>query len=350
MLSGTLSPSPSPSPSLTFTPSPIPSQVPPLTPGFDGHPLPEWFSLALGVTLLVLGIPEVFAGYRLFRYTLVIVGAGFAGIPCWVLTWDHVQQLGGGITDSTAVILGGVAGGVGGLLGGFLCWKVWKVGVFVIGAALGVVIAMVLHITLFCHLGMGNVPLIVAGVLLGLAAGALSVRFMRKAMVVSTSVLGAYAALRGVSLFVSGSYMDELQVAGKVQAGSPIPAAMYGYLGGMALLAAAGVLVQFLVTAAKPKKGGKDELEEEFDESEISLEAFGGACRGRGRTPTPPAPLTHTPTPPPPRSRLPKKEEKAGKEAQQERKAAARGATEPQGRRAAARLRRGRRVLRGGWR
>ena len=209
MLSGTLSPSPSPSPSLTFTPSPIPSQVPPLTPGFDGHPLPEWFSLALGVTLLVLGIPEVFAGYRLFRYTLVIVGAGFAGIPCWVLTWDHVQQLGGGITDSTAVILGGVAGGVGGLLGGFLCWKVWKVGVFVIGAALGVVIAMVLHITLFCHLGMGNVPLIVAGVLLGLAAGALSVRFMRKAMVVSTSVLGAYAALRGVSLFVSGSSMYE---------------------------------------------------------------------------------------------------------------------------------------------
>ena len=34
-----------------------------------------------------------------------------------------------------------------------------------------------------------------------------------------------------------------------------------------AQLAAAGVLVQFLVTAAKPKKGGKDELEEEFDES-----------------------------------------------------------------------------------
>jgi hypothetical protein len=250
----------------------------------DGHPLPEWFSLALATSLLALGLPEVFAGYRLFRYTLVIVGAGFAGIPAWIFSWDHVQQLGGGISDSTAVIIGGVAGGVGGLLGGFLCWKVWKVGVFVIGAALGVVIAVVLHITVFCRLGQGNMPLIVAGVLLGLAAGVLSLRFMRKAMVLSTSALGAYATLRGVSMFVPGSYTSELDVAGEVQAGLPVPAAMFGYLGGMALLAVLGVLVQFFYTAVKAKKdGGKDELEEEFEASELSLEALtGGAWRGRG--------------------------------------------------------------------
>ncbi len=217
------------------------------------------------------------AGYRLFRYTLVVVGAGFAGIPCWVFTWDHVQQLGGGISDSTAVILGGVAGGLGGVLGGLLCWKVWKIGVFVIGAALGVVLAVVLHITVFCHLHQGNMPLIVAGVLLGLSAGALSLRFMRKAMVVSTSVLGAYGSLRGVSLFVPGSYTDELLVAAEVQAGKAIPAAMFGYLSGMALLALAGVLVQFLVTAVKPRGGGdKDEFEEEFEGSELTLEALAG--------------------------------------------------------------------------
>ncbi len=227
----------------------------------------------------MVGFTEVLAGYRLFRYTLVIVGAGFAGIPCWIFTWDHIQSVGGGISASTAVIVGGVAGGVGGLLGGVLCWKVWKVGVFVIGAALGIVIAMVLHITVFCHLGQGNTPLIAAGVLLGLAFGALSLRFMRKAMVVSTSVLGAYATLRGVSLFVPGSFTDELTVASEVAAGTPLPVAMYGYLGGMAALAVAGVLVQFLLTAVKPAKDGeKDEFEEEFEEKGLSLEAIlGGA-------------------------------------------------------------------------
>jgi hypothetical protein len=236
--------------------------------------MPEWFTVCVGLFLLLCGLLEALAGYRLFRFSLVLIGASFAGIPMWWLLTDYVETLGGGVGASSAVVVGGVGGCLGAVLGGFLCWRLWRVGVFVIGAALGVVVAVVLHITVFCHLKQGNMPLAVAGVLLGLSAGALSLRFMRKSMVVATSVLGAYAALRGVSLF-AGSYTDELQVAGEVQEGTPVPGAMFGYLAGMAVLAVVGAAVQFLRTAVKPKRsGGKDEFEEEFEGSKLSLAAL----------------------------------------------------------------------------
>jgi hypothetical protein len=217
-----------------------------------------------------------FVGYKLLKPALILTGVAATGIPAFLFAWNYAPD--SSTFSLTAASLSGVFGGV---LGGVLCWRLFKVGVFIMGASLGVIVAMLLHILVFARFlsAYGNTPLIVAAVLLGLGLGALGLRFMRKTMVVATSTLGAYAAIRGVSLFVPGSFLSELTLARRIQAGETLPQAMDGYLGGIAALALAGMLVQFLVTARKVgKDDAKDELEEELEESELSLEALQGAC------------------------------------------------------------------------
>ena len=241
---------------------------------FFGVPLPAWFSLFTACVILVFGTGMTFVGYRLFKVAIVGVGIGASGVPAFLYTWSFAPDS-GTFSLSTAVLAACVAAACG----GFLCWRLFRVGVFIMGGSLGVILALVLHILVFARFlsAYGNTPLIVAAVFLGLGVGALGLRFMRKTMVVATSTLGAYAAIRGVSLFVPGSFVAELSLAKRIQAGETLPAAMDGYLGGIAALALAGIAVQFLVTARKAgKDDAKDELEKELEESELSLEALQG--------------------------------------------------------------------------
>jgi hypothetical protein len=250
---------------------------------FFGVPLPAWFSLFTACVILVFGTGMTFVGYRLFKVAIIGVGIGASGVPAFLYTWSFAPDS-GTFSLATAVLAACVAAAAG----GFLCWRLFRVGVFIMGASLGVIVALLLHILVFVRFlsASGNTPLIVAGVFLGLGVGALGLRFLRKTMVVATSTLGAYAAIRGVSLFVPGSFVAELTLARRIQAGETLPAAMDGYLGGIAALALAGMAVQFLLTARKVgKEDAKDELEKELEESEVSLEALQGAwsARGRGR-------------------------------------------------------------------
>jgi hypothetical protein len=257
---------------------------------FYGVPLPAWFSLFTACIILVAGVGMTFAGYRLFRIAIVLVGVAASGVPVFLLAWNAAPD-GGTFSLSTAVL----AGCVGATLGGFLCWRLFRVGVFIMGASLGVILALLLHLLVFVRFlaSYGNTFLITAAVLLGLGIGALGLRFMRKTMVVATSTLGAYAAIRGVSLFVPGSFLSELTLAKRLQDGATLPVAMDGYLGGIGALALAGMLVQFLLTARKLGKGeAKDELELELEESELSLEALQGECRVGSRRVAPSASLT----------------------------------------------------------
>ena len=257
---------------------------------FYGVPLPPWFSYFTASIILVFGTGMTFVGYKMLKIAIIGVGIAASGVPAFLATWSYAPDS-GTFSLSTAVLAACVAAAVGGAL----CWRLFKVGVFIMGASMGVIVALMLQLLVFARFlsAYGNTFLIVAAVLLGLGVGALGLRFMRKTMVVSTSTLGAYAAIRGVSLFVPGSFLAELTLAARIKAGNTLPAAMDGYLAGIAVLALAGVLVQFLVTAKKAgKDDAADELEQELAESELSLDALQGAC---ARRVTPPCslPLLH---------------------------------------------------------
>lgn len=247
---------------------------------FYGVPLPNWFSLFFAIVILLTALAMTLFGYRLLRTFIVIVGIGSSGIPAFLFTWSYAPD-DGTFSLSTAVLAACVAASIG----GFLCWRLFKVGVAILGGSLGVILALLLHLLVFARFlsAYGNTPLIVAAVFLGLGVGALGLRFLRKTMVVATSTLGAYGTMRGVSLFVPGSFLAELTLAKRIQDGQQLPDSMDGYLGGVAAMAIVGVLVQILVTAKKAKKDDKDDLEKELEESDVSLEALQGECvYGRG--------------------------------------------------------------------
>lgn len=265
--------SPPPTTSPTFTTLPTPSSSPSPSPGpsFDGHPLPSWFSLVAAIVLLVGGLWVCFFGYRYFRHTLSVMGATAAGVTVWLLTYDHIADGIPALQGNANAVLGiSVATGfLAGVLGGVGCWFLKKVGVFVIGGGLGVLLSYVLNVTWFARLNLGsqaNTPLIVSAVVLGLSFGAIALRFMRITVIISTSTIGAFGTLAGVGQF-AGSFPG-LDIASQVQNGQQLSAAAYGYIAGICCLAIVGVIVQLCVTGRRKAKGVKDAAEIEFDEAD----------------------------------------------------------------------------------
>jgi hypothetical protein len=272
------SPSPSPSPSISYTGNATSTDPSTSTSScFDGRCLPEWFPLCLGSVLLVGGLILSLAGYRFFRQTLLILGGAAAGIPVWILSWDHGNALFSNISSDGLLGFGIGVGSLSGLLGAFFCWRFFRVGVFMIGALLGVLIALILNLAVFVHLvpaAQANTPFIAGGVILGAGFGALALRFMRPTVIISTSTIGAYAAIRSIGLFV-GNYPNEFNLAAQLEAGQSLSMQVYGYLAGIAVLAIIGTIVQIRFTAPKVKEGEKDENEIAFDEAESDFGKLG---------------------------------------------------------------------------
>ena len=228
----------------------------------DGRVLPLWAGTAFSSVLLAVGAGEVVLGYRLFRVTLFIIGATGGGVPTFLILWDQ-------LTDVNAVWIALGVGVFAGVTAGVLSFFLYKVGVFLCGASLGVVVALVLNMAVLYKLPGGNVPFIVAAVALGLLFGGLSYRFMRLTMVLATSIVGAYAFIRSLGFFCGSYPSNEFDIAAELQAGgvSSLPWQIYAYFAGWAAIVVLGVFVQLRFTARKEKGAGKDRWERAYDES-----------------------------------------------------------------------------------
>ena len=243
----------------------------------DGKVLPSWFAVAVAGACIGFGFFQVFFGYKFFRVTLFVLGFTVVGVAIFLLSWDHIN-------DPNAMWIGLAMGVMAGLMVGGVGAYVPRVGVFLVGAALGVVLALDLNTTVLWRLypSNPNLTLGVAGGLLGAGFGGLSMLMMRTVVICSTSVVGAYALIRGVGYFAGNYPADELALKDQIANGQTLPVAVYGYFSGMLALALLGIAIQFLYTAKKANKDEKDEWEEAYDDSEMSLDALRGASGARG--------------------------------------------------------------------
>jgi hypothetical protein len=289
----------------------------------DGHPLPVWFSVVFNGILIGVGGMEVAAGYKLFKPTLMLMGGIAAGVPVFLLTWDN-------ITDANAFWFGCGTGGMAALIAAVASFFLWRVGVFLIGAALGVTIALVLNVTLLYKFVPSNpqLPLEVGGVLLGLGLGMLALRFMRPTVIVATSFIGAYAVIRGIGHFAGGYPSNEFDIGEEVASGQLVFSwTIYVYFAAWVVLAFVGVAVQLLVTSKAAANGEKDAQEKEYDAADPTLDIIMGACRAYMPLPRPPAPTHASPSSPPAGKRKKgkkgKKGSKKGKKEKKEKKGSA---------------------------
>ena len=133
------------------------------------------------VVLLVSGILACFAGYRLFKFVVAVYG--------FILGAAIMSSM-MGVTSTGGMILAGIFGGVA---GGMILVMAYFVGVAVVGAGFGVLVA---HVAWAYMRGTSDPPLaLVVGLAVLGAVG--SMLLQRYVVIVATAFGGAWTALLG---------------------------------------------------------------------------------------------------------------------------------------------------------
>jgi len=238
-------------------PEPAPFVPVPEDPAYNNY-----IVLGLNIVVLVFGLLWVFLGYRLIKIVLFL--AGFV-VFFFILT----AILEGYAKDTLAVWLRYVIAAGAGLIGGFLFVVLRKVGYFLFGFVLGVIVsAIILGATpLAGYFSSGLIPLIII-LACGLVVAIATVFLSRHLLIIGTSVNGAYLV---------GTTADQMIPGFKTGASSLLSHIIsnfgnkisfvgdwkpYVILGGIVLLAVIGIIVQYRFTA-KGHDAEKDDTKKE---------------------------------------------------------------------------------------
>ena len=215
------------------------------------QPMTNEIMIILAV-ILVFGLLNCFLGYRMLRFWVMLAGFGAGALAALYVAGrlfpgtDHVLQLGAAVA--------------GGILVALIALLIYKAGLFVLGAGLGISISIYLvHPT--------SSALFFLCILIGVVLGSLAVRFSREVLIIGTSIAG------GAFTGFAGAHLLGLQ---------EIPYSLLIALGAAAL----GMLIQFLTNrdeyedededASETEETGEEDLPEldEIDYDRIDPELF----------------------------------------------------------------------------
>jgi hypothetical protein len=143
--------------------------------------LPQTYELPAALVLLLAGTVACFAGYRLFRFVLAIFGFILGAMLASSLM---------GISNTAGMVLAAV---IGGLAGAAILMFAYFVGIALVGAALG---ALVAHFG-WAFIRSGDPPVfaLIALAVIG-AVGAMFIQ--RHVIVVTTAFVGAWTMIIGM--------------------------------------------------------------------------------------------------------------------------------------------------------
>src|SRR6195256_3084724 len=149
--------------------------------------LPHSYELPAAILLILGGALSCFAGYRLFKIVLGIYGFVLGAM---------LASSAMGVTNTTGMI---VASLVGGVCGALLLMFAYFIGIALVGAGLGALIA---HVA-WSSVGKGGDPPAVAVVLLSILGSVCAMFLQRYVIVVATAFGGAWTVIVG-GLAISG--------------------------------------------------------------------------------------------------------------------------------------------------
>jgi hypothetical protein len=148
--------------------------------------LPHSYELPAAVLLVLGGALACFAGYRLFKIVLGIYGFVLGAM---------IASSAMGITNTTGMI---VAALVGGIAGALLLMFAYFIGIALVGAGLGALIA---HVT-WNYIGRGDPPA-VAVIVLSVVGSIAAMFLQRYVIIVATAFGGGWTVIVG-GLAISG--------------------------------------------------------------------------------------------------------------------------------------------------
>jgi len=206
-----------------------------------------------GIIFMVIGGFSLVLGRKLIKPTLFIFGC--LATMATIMFLFYVLILPNSDKDWVGWLILCVSFILGCIVGFFVS-KLVRIGVFILGVCGGAGIALILNNTVFYKINTVAVLWIMI-VVFGVVLGVLSFLWFDYIVIITTSILGSYMLIRGLS-FLAGGYPNEFTVYEQIKAGDidAVPGTFYAYLAGMIILFIAGLYIQI-----KIKKSGGDKKE-----------------------------------------------------------------------------------------
>ena len=221
---------------------------------------PRWLQYVLAAVGLVIGLVELFAGYRYWDKSVVLIGAYASGLCMYYLLLGTIKA-----SDNKMYFVYAGAGGAA-ILGGVIFGKFTNLAVFLMGASVGVIVAIVLEPIVWSHIWPSNqsAMLYIGMAVLGLVGGLLVYSFEKTMVVLATTMIGAFLAIGGIGLMVDSE--GGIPVHFDTNS-SNCDGRCWGYIGGFIGAVVVGMIVQVTVTAKGfDHKKSRNERRQEDDE------------------------------------------------------------------------------------
>jgi len=221
-------------------------------------------SIIISVVLMVTGVIFVFFGSRLFKIFLF----GFAFLFGAALGYFIIRLV---APNSSVYVALGVCGVLGLILGAMVICLL-KAAFFIMGAALGVIIGIVLNALFLTYL-IKNQPAINYSIIavLGIAFGLVGLKFQKVFILIASPFLGSFLIVAGLNNFIfpdtctasssnCESFNPLLLATGQFKCNDPT---CIGVLAGMIVLGFIGLYVQYNYTSQyADRRREKREIEE----------------------------------------------------------------------------------------
>jgi hypothetical protein len=204
--------------------------------------LPLWAKYLVCAIGILIGLIEIFVGYRIFHISVFFV-CGFIGALLMTLILE------GSLADDTVnrewIILGvALATWV---LFGMLCVFLISFTIFLMGASIGVIIALILNAPLLQYAWpeQPEAMLIIFCIIFGVITGTIVLCLERPLIIMATAIFGAFLLIYSI-----GGIAGNMPVINDNETQwQSVPWEWWAYFGGWLAAVGVGALVQFCVTA-----------------------------------------------------------------------------------------------------
>jgi len=228
----------------------------------------------IGPILILLGGLVCFLGIK-FLYAMQILSGilVFVFVVCFLM----FSYLSISYASWTFWIIVGISAILGGLFGWFIAQKVKWLASAIFGGFLGYVGGVFLYHVMLKYIKSNPIAVFWLIVLICITVGViLSIWLSTHIMIISTSFVGAYALIRGVS-FMAGGFPDERQVMELVsnkeweQVSDMLNYKVYLYLAFFLIVGVAGMIIQYKYFYNDKKEAFKDTEPHKDDEAKKNL-------------------------------------------------------------------------------
>jgi len=205
----------------------------------------KWTPAIVAIVTIALGLLLHLQGYRMFLPAVAICGFIVGGL----IIARFMESLFEGY--SGVVVASWIGFIIGGLLVAAIAVSFYDVGVFVIGAIGGILLASIFTTTVGYRMNRNDpdVVLVILAIILGVIGGILALRYERSAIILGTSFTGAVMVVWGAGYFI-GNYpngADLKSLSHQTANGDldyDIPGAWWAYLAAIIILTIIGYKFQ----------------------------------------------------------------------------------------------------------